>query len=214
VVLQRYVGDYGTEWGHFAAGSILVSLPVMLLFFALQRHFVEGLTAGGGEGDEVPIVASDRCASSREASVACVIDGDSFDVGACGDAGEHVRLVGVDAPDLALDPDPAECWADNAAAELRRRIEGRRVLLTFDRTCADADGTSLAWVWLEAGTDQVDDIDITLVESVNVQMVADGHARVATEEFGDVVYQADLTQAVQVAEVLGRGLWGVCASGS
>jgi endonuclease YncB( thermonuclease family) len=164
--------------------------------------------------DEVPIVASDRCASSREASVACVIDGDSFDVGACGDAGEHVRLVGVDAPDLALDPDPAECWADNAAAELRRRIEGRRVLLTFDRTCADADGTSLAWVWLEAGTDQVDDIDITLVESVNVQMVADGHARVATEEFGDVVYQADLTQAVQVAEVLGRGLWGVCASGS
>ena len=50
VVLQRYVSDYGTEWGHFAAGAILVSLPVMLLFFALQRHFVEGLTAGGVKG--------------------------------------------------------------------------------------------------------------------------------------------------------------------
>jgi len=50
VVLQRYVSDYGTEWGHFAAGSIVVSLPVMLLFFALQRHFVEGLTAGGVKG--------------------------------------------------------------------------------------------------------------------------------------------------------------------
>jgi arabinogalactan oligomer/maltooligosaccharide transport system permease protein len=50
VVLQRYVSDYGTEWGRFAAGAILVSLPVMALFFALQRHFVEGLTAGGVKG--------------------------------------------------------------------------------------------------------------------------------------------------------------------
>ena len=50
VVLQAYVTDYGTEWGHFAAGSILVSLPAMGLFFALQKHLVEGLTAGGVKG--------------------------------------------------------------------------------------------------------------------------------------------------------------------
>lgn len=50
IVLQRYVSDYGTEWGHFAAGAVCVSLPVMVLFFALQRQFVEGLTAGGVKG--------------------------------------------------------------------------------------------------------------------------------------------------------------------
>lgn len=50
VLLQSYVGDFGTEWGHFAAGAVLVSLPVMALFFALQRHLVEGLTAGGVKG--------------------------------------------------------------------------------------------------------------------------------------------------------------------
>lgn len=50
IVLQRYVSDYGTEWGHFAAAAILVSVPVMALFFALQRQFVEGLTAGGVKG--------------------------------------------------------------------------------------------------------------------------------------------------------------------
>ena len=50
IVLQSYVTDYGTEWGNFAAGSILVSLPVVVLFFALQKHFVEGLTAGGVKG--------------------------------------------------------------------------------------------------------------------------------------------------------------------
>ena len=50
VVLQSYVGDYGTEWGHFAAGAVLVSIPVMILFFALQKHLVAGLTAGSVKG--------------------------------------------------------------------------------------------------------------------------------------------------------------------
>lgn len=50
VVLQRYVGEQGTEWGHFAAGSMVTSLPVIVLFFALQRHFVSGLTAGAVKG--------------------------------------------------------------------------------------------------------------------------------------------------------------------
>lgn len=50
VLLSRYVGDYSTEWGHFAAGAILVSAPVMLLFFAAQRHLISGMTAGGVKG--------------------------------------------------------------------------------------------------------------------------------------------------------------------
>jgi arabinogalactan oligomer/maltooligosaccharide transport system permease protein len=50
VVLQSYVGDYSTEWGRFAAGSIVVSVPVMLLFYVLQRHLVHGLTAGSVKG--------------------------------------------------------------------------------------------------------------------------------------------------------------------
>ena len=50
VRLQQYVGEYSTEWGHFAAGALLVSLPVMALFFILQKHLVGGLTAGGVKG--------------------------------------------------------------------------------------------------------------------------------------------------------------------
>jgi arabinogalactan oligomer/maltooligosaccharide transport system permease protein len=50
VALQRYVGEYKTEWGHFAAGALIVSAPVMALFFALQRYLVGGLTAGAVKG--------------------------------------------------------------------------------------------------------------------------------------------------------------------
>ena len=50
VAIQSFVSAYHTEWGHFAAGSILVSIPVVLLFFALQKHLVSGLTAGSVKG--------------------------------------------------------------------------------------------------------------------------------------------------------------------
>ena len=50
VLLQSYVGDFEAKWGLFAAGALIASLPVMLLFFILQRHLVEGLTAGSVKG--------------------------------------------------------------------------------------------------------------------------------------------------------------------
>lgn len=46
VTLFRHVGAYGADWGAFAAGSLVVSIPVCLLFFALQRQLVGGLSAG------------------------------------------------------------------------------------------------------------------------------------------------------------------------
>ncbi|MEK7384377.1 MAG: sugar ABC transporter permease [Elusimicrobiota bacterium] len=50
VALQRFVGEYTVEWGRFAAGALVVSVPVMALFFALQKHLVGGLTSGGVKG--------------------------------------------------------------------------------------------------------------------------------------------------------------------
>jgi len=42
--------DRSTPWGYFAAGSLMVSLPVMILFLGLQRNLVSGLTVGGTKG--------------------------------------------------------------------------------------------------------------------------------------------------------------------
>ena len=50
VVLQRFIGEYNAQWELFAAGSLIVSIPVMALFYVVQRHLVSGLTAGGVKG--------------------------------------------------------------------------------------------------------------------------------------------------------------------
>ena len=42
--------QFSTQWGYFAACAIVVSVPVMGLFFALQKHLVGGLTAGSVKG--------------------------------------------------------------------------------------------------------------------------------------------------------------------
>lgn len=159
--------------------------------------------------DEVPIVASDRCDAPREAFVACVLDGDTFDIGQCGEGGERIRMLGIDAPEIAHSPDPEECWGNEAACELQTRIEGTTVLLTFDRTCQGVFGRTLAYVW-ELG--QLGDTD-TVQMSVNQQLVEEGQVRVYAEEFGAILFQAEYEQSQDIAIGRGVGLWGVCDSG-
>jgi multiple sugar transport system permease protein/raffinose/stachyose/melibiose transport system permease protein len=50
VGMNDYIGQYGIRYGDLMASSVMVSIPVILLFFFLQRHFVAGLTAGSVKG--------------------------------------------------------------------------------------------------------------------------------------------------------------------
>ena len=38
------------ERGIIAAGSVIVAVPTLVIFFLLQRHFVAGLTLGANKG--------------------------------------------------------------------------------------------------------------------------------------------------------------------
>jgi arabinogalactan oligomer/maltooligosaccharide transport system permease protein len=50
VGLRFFVGGFSQQWGYFAAGSIIVSIPVVFLFLFLQKYLVSGLTAGSVKG--------------------------------------------------------------------------------------------------------------------------------------------------------------------
>lgn len=51
VGLQTFINDARNQRvALFAAGAILISLPIAILFFFLQKNFVSGLTAGGTKG--------------------------------------------------------------------------------------------------------------------------------------------------------------------
>ncbi len=50
VGLRFFVGGFSQQWGYFAAGSIIVSIPVVALFLFLQKYLVSGLTAGSVKG--------------------------------------------------------------------------------------------------------------------------------------------------------------------
>lgn len=50
VGLASMISSTGQAWGDFAAASLLVSLPVALLFLFFQKFLIEGLSAGGVKG--------------------------------------------------------------------------------------------------------------------------------------------------------------------
>lgn len=50
VGLNDFIGQYGIRYGELMASSVMVSLPVMAVFFFLQRYFVAGITAGAVKG--------------------------------------------------------------------------------------------------------------------------------------------------------------------
>lgn len=50
VGLRFFVGGFSQQWGYFAAGAIIVAIPVVVVFMVVQKYLVSGLTAGAVKG--------------------------------------------------------------------------------------------------------------------------------------------------------------------
>lgn len=48
VALQQLLGSYAVDWGLLAAASVLVTLPVLALFWLMAKYLGEGIAKGAG----------------------------------------------------------------------------------------------------------------------------------------------------------------------
>lgn len=50
VEIASFVGQYTARWDIVFAGTIISIVPALLIFFAFQKYFVKGITAGAAKG--------------------------------------------------------------------------------------------------------------------------------------------------------------------
>ncbi len=49
-ILREISSKYGTDFGLMAASVALISVPILIVYFILQKHIIKGLTAGAIKG--------------------------------------------------------------------------------------------------------------------------------------------------------------------
>ena len=87
--------------------------------------------------------------AAQPAEIRHVIDGDTVVLA----NGRHLRLIGINAPELGKDGAPDQPLARDARARLASLVEKRRVTLGFEREREDHYGRLLAHVVLPDGRD-------------------------------------------------------------
>lgn len=74
-----------------------------------------------------------------------VVDGDTLLM----EGGERVRLLGVDTPETVREDFPVEPWGPEASTFTERMVEGRPVVLKFDKERRDRFGRLLTYVYID-----------------------------------------------------------------
>ena len=126
-----------------------------------------------------------------------VVDGDTVIVRLAG-RDERVRYIGMDTPESVKPGTPVQCYAEAAARENRRLIDGQRVRLVQDAESHDRYGRLLAYVYRES-----DGL------FVNAELVRRGYARVLTIP-PNVAHERQFVRLARRARAAGRGLWSRC----
>ena len=48
--LAEFTFESSIDWGDLMAAPVLMTLPIVTIFFVLHRYFISGLTAGATKG--------------------------------------------------------------------------------------------------------------------------------------------------------------------
>ena len=144
-----------------------------------------------------------RTSETTVGTITPVTDGDTVHVNDQNgrDLG-RIRLLGINAPELAHDGAGAQCWAEQSRARLAQLTPiSVTVRLVPDPTQGDRDTH-----WRLLRYLLVDDVDVQEV------LLAEGHATAFWPK-GPGLHAGNYLQAVQHAEHDQRGLWAACPNG-
>jgi len=50
VALTEFASEFRVDWGSTMAAAVVLTVPVVIVFIALQKYFIRGLTSGGAKG--------------------------------------------------------------------------------------------------------------------------------------------------------------------
>jgi len=178
--------------------------------------------------ERVELFDAGWCAPPRNAQATCVIDGDTLDLVDC-DASddssddERIRLLGVDAPEVAHGAEVADCFGEDATAYLEHILQGRSVRLEFDTECTDDTESqrTLAWVFISGDEDDALREELAFLGDLGVQddgswevlvneMVIRAGYAIVYDKYDDVRYYERLLEAERQAYLAGLGLWTEC----
>ena len=140
------------------------------------------------------------CAEPALVRVETVIDGDTAWVDPqAGGADFKVRLIGIDAPELSHNGDPAECYSSESGGYLQDMAQGDLVWLTFGNQCTDSYDRTLAYAHKDIGE----------TGFVNRVMVRQGYAwAYPFDDNND--FKKDFQADEDAARAEGLGMWGAC----
>lgn len=154
---------------------------------------VEALAPGSMPGGVAP------CRAPVLVRVTRVVDGDTLHVAGLSEVlNVSVRLIGIDTPEIAHPPTPAECYGDEARI-FTEQLFGRSAWLTFDSDCTDSYDRTLAYLYVGSGAGDL----------WQRQLLRRGFARVYTIG-ADRTFATQFTQDGQAARDAGLGLWSAC----
>lgn len=143
--------------------------------------------------------AASPCRPPILVRITYITDGDTVHaVGLNEDFSRSVRFIGVNAPEIAHPPSPAECFG-NEATTFTRQLDQHLAWLTFDKECTDRFDRALAFVFVGPAPEGF----------WNRQMALRGYARQLTVAPNNTFANTFRTD-VDNAKNSRLGVWGAC----
>lgn len=118
-----------------------------------------------------------------------IIDGDTVKTA----AGDSIRLLGVDTPEIDWENNRSEFYADEARNFSAKNLLGESVVLEYDQEKEDHYGRILAYVIKDG-------------ENFNQKLLENGYANLMIVEPNDK-YEAEFKKAAQKARKSRLGIW-------